>query len=106
MRYFFFRASGGSSPGDESLLFRQKGPKPLTPRLAFWEGRDANFLKSGPTRQAQTGAARCEECPSLGQPAGVGSMGHLLIGAFARLADVQVVRRWDLFHPSGFEVRG
>ena len=33
-------------------------------------------------------------------------MGRLLIGAFAWLADVQVGRRWDLFQPSGFEVRG
>ena len=60
---------GVSSPYDEPLLFRQKWPKPLTPRLASWKGRDANPKKSGPTRQAQTGSAGCEERPSLG-PAG------------------------------------
>ena len=60
---------GVSSPDDEPLLFRQKWPKPWTPRLALWEGRDANLLKSGPTRSAQTRSATCEERPSLG-PAG------------------------------------
>ncbi|MGB5056776.1 MAG: hypothetical protein WBO24_20460, partial [Nitrospirales bacterium] len=69
VRNFLFRSSGVSSPDDEPLLFRQKWPKPLTPRLALLEGRDANPLKRGPTRGAQTRAARCEERPSLG-PAG------------------------------------
>jgi hypothetical protein len=46
-------------------LFRQKDPKPLTPHLASLKWRDANSLKSGPTRQAQTSAARCEERPSF-----------------------------------------
>ncbi len=55
--------------GTEPLLFRQKDPKPLTPRLASWEGRDANIVKSGPTRFAQTRSAKCSERPSLG-PAG------------------------------------
>ena len=52
--------------GTEPLLFRQKDPKPLTPRLASLEGRAANFLKSGPTRRAQTRSAKCSERPSLG----------------------------------------
>ena len=82
------RASGVSPPGDESLLFRQKGPKPLPPRLAFWGGRDANPVKSGPTRGAQTRAAKCEERPSRGPAGRRRVMGCLLIGAFARLADV------------------
>ena len=56
----------GVGPAAEPLLFRQKLPKPLTPRLGTWKRRDANTLKSGPTRQAQTGSARCEERPSLG----------------------------------------
>jgi hypothetical protein len=55
-------------PYDAPLLFRQKWPKPLTPLLALWEGRDAN-RKSGPTRRAQTGSAKCEERPFL-WPAG------------------------------------
>jgi hypothetical protein len=65
--------AGGSSPDDELLLFRQKDPKPVTPRLALLKRRDANFLKSGPTRRAQTRAAGREERPSGSQPAGVGS---------------------------------
>jgi hypothetical protein len=34
---------GVSPPNDEPLLFRQKWPKPLTPRPASLEGRDANL---------------------------------------------------------------
>ena len=63
------KAFGVSPPNDEALLFRQKGPKPLTPRLASLQRRDANPAKSGPTRRAHTRAARCSERPSLG-PAG------------------------------------
>jgi hypothetical protein len=62
----------GLGPAAEVLLFRQKWPKPMTPRLALLEGRDAKDTKSGPTRSAQTRAAKCEERPSWGQPAGVG----------------------------------
>jgi hypothetical protein len=43
--FSYFRASGVSSPNDEPLLFRQKWPKPLTPRLALLEERAANFFK-------------------------------------------------------------
>jgi hypothetical protein len=46
----------GFPPAVEPLLFRQKWPKPVTPRLASKEGRDANLrraaqlagLKQGP----------------------------------------------------------
>ncbi|GJL66037.1 MAG: hypothetical protein NPIRA05_10080 [Nitrospirales bacterium] len=46
----------GFAPAGEDLLFRQKAPKPSTPRLASKEGRDANWrraaqlagLKQGP----------------------------------------------------------
>ena len=65
--------AGVSSPDDEVLLFRQKDPKPWTPRLASLKRRDANFLKSGPTRRAHTRPARYEERPSGNQPAGVGT---------------------------------
>ena len=89
-----FQEGGGVSPPyGEVLLFRQKDPKPLTPRLALWEGRDANFLKSGPTRRAQTRSANCEERPSLG-PAGrrrnTGPSGDL------RGSDLKVGNREDL----------
>ncbi|GJL59785.1 MAG: hypothetical protein NPIRA03_26420 [Nitrospirales bacterium] len=46
---------------------------------------------------AQTRSATDKSVPPGGQPAGAQLMGCLLIGAFARLADVQVVGRWDLF---------
>jgi hypothetical protein len=71
--------TGVSSPDDEPLWFRSKWPNPLTPRLASWKRRTANFLKRGPTRRAQTRSAKCEERPSLGQPAGVGSTVQMLI---------------------------
>ena len=49
---------GVSPPYGEVLLFRQKDPKPWTPRLALLEGRDANrrraaqlaWLRQGPQR--------------------------------------------------------
>jgi hypothetical protein len=55
--FFFLRASGVSPPDDEPLWFRSKWPKPLTPRLALLQWRDANPEKSGPTRRAQTRSA-------------------------------------------------
>ena len=59
----------GFGPAAEVLFFREKDPKPLTPRLASLKRRAANFLKSGPTRRAHTRSAKCEERPSRG-PAG------------------------------------
>ncbi len=59
----------GFGPAAEVLLFRQKDPKPLTPRLASLKRRDANPEKSGPTRRAQTRSARRIRA-SLREPAG------------------------------------
>ncbi|HNP31081.1 MAG TPA: hypothetical protein PKK23_18695, partial [Nitrospirales bacterium] len=50
------------------LLFRQKWPKPLTPRLASFEGRDANF-EERPNSQGSDTVRNGKERPSLG-PAG------------------------------------
>ena len=36
----------GFAPAGEALLFRQKAPKPLTPRLASWEGRNASLRRA------------------------------------------------------------
>ncbi len=35
----------GFGPAAEILLFRQKDPKPLTPRPAILDGRDASFKR-------------------------------------------------------------
>ena len=82
----------GFVPAAEPLLFRQKWPKPLTPRLASLKRRDANSLKSGPTRRAQTRSATDKSVPPGSQPAGVGSTVRRLIGRTTRLADLQLVR--------------
>ncbi len=36
----------GFAPAGEALLFRQKVPKPVTPRLASWEWTDANLRRA------------------------------------------------------------
>ena len=37
----------GFGPAAEALLFRQKDPKPLTPRPVSLNGTDANFRRAG-----------------------------------------------------------
>ena len=54
-----FSALPGFAPAGEALLFRQKDPKPLTPRLASWERTDDNLKEGRPTRFAQTRPADC-----------------------------------------------
>ena len=69
MRLFLFQVFRGFGPGRRVPFVSAKGTKTIAAPAGFLGGRDANPVKSGPTRGAQTRAARCEERPSRG-PAG------------------------------------
>ncbi len=56
----------------QALLFRQKDPKPLTPRLASWERTDATLRRAGQLAPLTQGLPTDERVPPLGQTAGVG----------------------------------
>ena len=62
----------GFGPAAEALLFRQKDPKPLTPRLASWERTDANLRRAGQLAPLKQDPPMDESVPPLGQTAGVG----------------------------------
>ena len=75
-------APAGEAPSTwlrTGLLFRQKGPKPLTPRLASWEGRDAGLRRADQLAEPvlslieglTQGPPADESVPPLGQTAGV-----------------------------------
>ncbi len=53
----WFSVLPGFAPAGEALLFRQKWPKPLTPRLALYRGDGRKLGEGGPTRRAQTRSA-------------------------------------------------
>ena len=61
----------GFAPAGEALLFRQKGPKPLTPRLASWERTDASLRRADQLAPLKHGPPGHESVPPLGQTAGV-----------------------------------
>ncbi|WP_443147676.1 hypothetical protein [Nitrospira sp.] len=63
----------GFAPAGEALLFRQKGPKPLTPRLALGERPDASLKRAVQLAGLKQGPPTGESVPSLGQTAGVGA---------------------------------
>ncbi|MEO6203649.1 MAG: hypothetical protein ABIP82_10610 [Nitrospirales bacterium] len=63
----------GFAPADEALLFWQKGPKPLTPRLALGERPDASFKRADQLAPLKQGPPTEESIPPLGQTAGVGA---------------------------------
>jgi len=62
----------GFAPADEVLLFRQKDPKPLTPRPASPDWADAGYGEGEPTRCAHTRPAGSLERPPGGPAAGTG----------------------------------
>jgi len=62
----------GFAPAGEALLFWQKAPKPLTPRLALLEGTDANLRRADQLAPLTHGPLVDESIPPLGQTAGVG----------------------------------
>ncbi len=58
------RSLPGFVPETEALLFRQKDPKPLMPRLVSFSGSGAERRRSVPTRSAQTRATDMKRpCP-------------------------------------------
>ena len=63
----------GFAPAGEALLFRQKDPKPLTPRLASLERTNANFRRAGQLAGLTQGPPAEESVPPLGQTEGVGT---------------------------------
>ncbi|HBP86803.1 MAG TPA: hypothetical protein DD706_03800 [Nitrospiraceae bacterium] len=65
------KAFGVSPPNDEALLFRQKGPKPVTPRPALLEGRDADLRGAAQLAGLTQGPLFSKSVPPGGQPAGV-----------------------------------
>ena len=76
-------APAGEAPSTglrTSLLFRQKAPKPVTPRLASWEVRNASLRRADQLAEPvlsfveglTQGPPADESVPPLGQTAGVG----------------------------------
>ncbi len=68
----WFSVLPGFAPAGEALLFRQKAPKLLTPRLALLEGTDANLRRADQLAPLTQGPPVDESVPPLGQTAGVG----------------------------------
>ncbi len=66
------REMPGFAPAGEALLFRQKDPKPLTPRLALGERTDASLKRAVQLAGLKQGPPAEKSVPPLGQPAGVG----------------------------------
>ena len=72
----------GFAPAGEALLFRQKAPKPLTPRLALLKRRDARLRRAdqlaepalSPVEGLKQGPPADESVPPVGQTAGIGPL--------------------------------
>ena len=67
-----FSVLPGFAPGGELLFFREKEPKPLTPRLASLERTDASLKRADQLAPLKQGPPADESVPPLGQTAGVG----------------------------------
>jgi hypothetical protein len=69
----------GFAPAGEALLFRQKAPKPLTPRLVLLDRTDASLRRAGQLAEPvlslveglKQGPPADESVPPLDQTAGV-----------------------------------
>ncbi|MDH3769981.1 MAG: hypothetical protein OET79_03205 [Nitrospirota bacterium] len=66
-----FSVLPGFAPAGEALLFRQKSPKPLTPRLVSLERTDASLRRADQLAPLKQGPPTDESVPPLGQTAGV-----------------------------------
>ena len=93
----FFQSFRGFVPGRRVPFGSAKGTKTIAAAAGFLGGEGCNPVKSGPTRSAQTRAARDKSVPPWGQPAGVLSTVRLLSCASVRVADWQVEGRGDRF---------
>ena len=67
----WFSVLPGFAPAGEALLFRQKAPKPLTPRLVSLERMDASLRRADQLAPLKQGPPADESVPPLGQTAGV-----------------------------------
>ena len=67
----WFSVLPGFAPAGEALLFRQKSPKPLTPRLISLERTDASLRRADQLAPLKQGPPTDESVPPLGQTAGV-----------------------------------
>jgi hypothetical protein len=67
-----FSVLPGFAPAGEALLFRQKGPKPMTPRLASLERTDASLRRADQLAPLKQGPPADESVPPFSQTAGVG----------------------------------
>jgi hypothetical protein len=65
----------GFGPAGEALLFRQKAPKPLTPRPASLERTDASLRRADQLAPLKQGPPADESVPPLGQTAGKSRFG-------------------------------
>src|SRR5680860_1082538 len=61
----------GFGPAAEPLLFRQKDPKPLTPRLAHQSGGTPTLRRAAQLAGLRHGPLDAKSVPPVGQPAGV-----------------------------------
>ena len=64
----------GFAPAGEALLFRQKAPKPLTPRLASLKRRDARLRRADQLAPLKQGPPADESVPPEAQTAGIGPL--------------------------------
>jgi hypothetical protein len=62
----------GFGPAAEPLFFREKWPKPMTPRPALGERADASLKRAVQLAGLKQGPPAEESVPPLVQPAGVG----------------------------------
>ena len=66
-----FSVRPGFAPAGEALLFRQKAPKPLTPRLVALERTDASLRRADQLAPLKQGPPADKSVPPLDQTAGV-----------------------------------
>jgi hypothetical protein len=62
----WFSVLPGFAPAGESLLFRQKAPKPVTPRLASLKRTDASLWRADQLAALRQGPPADESVPPLG----------------------------------------
>jgi hypothetical protein len=66
-----FSVLPGFAPAGEAILFRQKAPKPVTPRLVSLERTDASLRRADQLAALRQGPPADESVPPWGQTAGV-----------------------------------
>ena len=82
MRLFLFQSFRGFAPGRRGTFVSAKVTKTIDAPSGFIGGEGRKPWKSGPTRRAQTRAARCEERPSAGRRRGNGPLVDLCVSLF------------------------